>query len=144
MGYFELREMSYIVIRMLRGVSAHVLLPLVSIPISLLSFAIRSTAAAELVPYLASLAGLTVIEYGRYAYAQLFYSMLISGALPHHFNGLKLLSSLIVSLVVSAATLPSGKLHIVLLTFLLSLALSVGLLTYYIKKTRESCRVAVV
>jgi len=139
-GYFELRGMSYVVVRVLRGTSAHVLLPLVSVPIALLSFAIRSTAATELVPCLASLAGLTVVEYGRRTYAQLFYSMLISGAMPQHFNGLKLLCSLVVSLVVSAATLPSGRLHVLLLTFTLSLALSIGLLTYYVRKTKESCR----
>lgn len=144
MRYFELGRMSRVVLQVLRGTSAHVLLPLVSVPIALLSYTIRSTVAIELVPCLASLAGLTVIEYGRHTYVQLFYSMLVSGALPQHFNGLKLLSSLVISLIVSAATLPSGKLRIALLTFILSLVLSIGLLTYYIKKTKESCRAAII
>jgi hypothetical protein len=140
LGYIELRETSYVALRALRGTSAHVLLPLVSIPIALLSLIVQTATATELIPCLAALAGLTVIEYGKQTYVQLFYSMLISGALPRHFNSFKLLSSLTVSTVVSAATIPSGRLHVVLFTFALSLTLSTALLTYYIRKTKEVCR----
>jgi hypothetical protein len=138
--YRELRRTSYVALRVLRGTSAHVLIPLVSTPIALLSLIVRTAVATELIPCLAALAGLTVIEYGKQTYVQLFYSMLISGALPRHFNSFKFLCSLIISTAVSLATVPSGRLYVVLLTFALSLTLSIALLTYYIRKTKETCR----
>lgn len=130
--------------RLLVTTSSHVALVLVSVSIALLSYFTRGSDAVNLVPLLAAIAGLTVIEYGKYSYRQLFYLMLISGAMPRHYSMLKVASALIVAVPLSLSTAASGRVAIALLTLFLSGVLSMVLLTYYARKVKESGSVTLV
>lgn len=130
--------------RLLITTSSHVVLLLVSLSIMFLSYSMRSSEAINLVPLLASIAGLTIVEYGKHTYKQLFYSILISGAAPKHLNLLKAAVSLVVALPLSLSTAPSGKVVIILLTLVLSGISSLMLFTYYAKKVKESCSATLV
>lgn len=130
--------------RLLLATSSHVVLLLVSLSILFLSYSMRNLEAINLVPLLASIAGLTVVEYGKHTYTQLFYSALISGAMPKHFNLLRVAISLIIAMTLSLSTAPSGRVTTVLLTLFLSGAASLSLLSYYARKVKESCSATLV
>ncbi|MEM0065463.1 MAG: hypothetical protein QXT76_00265 [Sulfolobales archaeon] len=130
--------------RTLVTTSSHIVLLLVSASILLLSYSVRNSEATNLLPVLASIAGLTIVEYGKYTYNQFFYSMLISGAVPKHLNLLKVAISFIIALPLSLSTIPSSRVAIVLLTLVLSGTSSLTLLTYYARKVKESCSATIV
>lgn len=130
--------------RLLVNTSSHIVLLVVSLSILFLSYFTRNSEAVNLVPLLASIAGLTVVEYGKHAYNQVFYSFLISGAMPKNFNLLKAVSSLSVAVPLSLSTIPSGRAFTVLLTLILSGTSSLALLAYYTRKVKESCSITIV
>ncbi len=124
--------------------SSHVVLLLISASMALLSYFTRDTDAVSLIPVLAAIAGLTVVEYGKHSYRQFFYLMLISGGVPRHYNMLKAASSIIIALPLALSTTASGRATVPLLTLLLSGSLSLALLTYYARKIKEGGSVALV
>ncbi|MEM1623085.1 MAG: hypothetical protein QW543_02980 [Sulfolobales archaeon] len=130
--------------RTLVTTSSHIVLLLVSASILLLSYSTRNSEAVNLVPVLASIAGLTIVEYGKHTYNQLFYSILISGATPKHLNLLKVAISFIIALPLSLSTISSNRVAIVLFTLVLSGTSSLALLTYYARKVKESCSATIV
>ncbi|MCX8184492.1 MAG: hypothetical protein RMI56_06425 [Sulfolobales archaeon] len=130
--------------RSLATTSSHIVLISASLPLSLLSYFTRNSEAVSFIPVLASVAGLTVVEYGKLTYIQLFYLMLISGAIPKHFNLFKVVSSLSITVPLSLATATSGRLTIVLITLLISTLLCIALHTYYVRKVKESSSATIV
>ena len=123
--------------RLVTATSSHVVLLLISVSIALLSYFTRSSDAIGLVPVLATIAGMTVVEYGKRTYKQFFHLMLLSGAQPKHFSRLKLAISLTAALVLSLSTAPSGRVSVLLATFVSSWLLSLALLSYYVRKVKE-------
>ncbi len=123
--------------RLLVTTSSHVALLLISASMALLSYFTRDSEAVNLVPVLAAIAGLTVVEYGKRSYRQFYYLLLISGAEPRHYDVLKAAVSLIIALPLALSTAASGRAMIVLLSLLLSGVLTAALLTYQIRKVKE-------
>lgn len=124
-------------VRLTIATSSYLALLLTSLPIALLSHFVCKTGAINMIPLLAMTSGLAIIEYGKRTIMQLLYLMLLSGARPGHFNLLKALYSLLVSLPLSLSTLPSGRVETFLLTLLLVETSSTALLSHYLRKVKR-------
>lgn len=124
-------------IRLVVTTSSHTAVFFVSFIIALLSYFVRETAASNLVPLLATISGLTIVEYGKQTIKQVFYLMILSGALPKQLNMLKLLYSLVISTPLTLSTASTRRIELTFLTFLLLEALTTSLLSYYLRKIRS-------
>jgi len=133
----QLSEAFKLSARLMIATSSHKVIILVSFIIALLSYLVRETAASSLVPLLATISGLTIIEYGKQTIKQVFYLMILSGALPKQLNMLKLLYSLTISTPLTLSTISTEKIELTFLTFLLLEVLAIGLLSYYLRKVKS-------
>ncbi len=124
-------------VRLMVTTSSHTAILLVSFIIALLSYLVHETAASNLVPLLATISGLTIVEYGKQTIKQVFCLMILSGALPKQLNILKLLYSLVISVPLTLSTAPTERIELTLLTFLFLEVLTTSLLSYYLRRVRS-------